>query len=274
MADSLAKKVVIARCLGVYDEKRWTDTGREGNPLIEPIGDDKPTMAFEGMFTSVIPHRAELLDLSEPKTGQQARELIQILGYEKPHYGTGNIALPFTDEFDRQKDEYEKYNGSDYTGALDRRMTAFWHLVNLAEAAYTTNTPPEYLQKALKPISDTVKNLSSYNPEESDKKTWITPSSENNNDLLSVEKIERELVKCILDYATDEAVKSGKVLPFSHPIVEVRCGSRVFQRKFELIDAASKTPGVILHDTLIEFSNTSYFDSGVQPFLFYHKSLQ
>ncbi len=78
LADSLARRVVIARGLGIYDKKTW-NAPHEGNPFIEPKESENPTMAFTGMMAE-IRRRSDILDVTTPVSAKNANDILDAAG--------------------------------------------------------------------------------------------------------------------------------------------------------------------------------------------------
>jgi hypothetical protein len=240
-ADALARKVVMARGLGVYDENIWTAPGKEWNPLIPPEEWEKPTMAFDGMMY-LIEERADILELAEPTNGRAARELIEMLGYEKPRYGTNNLSPTVMKE--RYDADLEANPGIYQFISLDRRDLALQNLALFAEVAFDSGAPIEYLQLALEPITNKIKNLSGYDPETSDREMWITPEL--------AHTVQGDLAKRVLDHAAQTgSISSGKMRLFGGPEIQVQCGEYTLQRTFVIKDAGSSNPQIRAHDVVV-----------------------
>lgn len=200
-------------------------------------------MAFDGMMY-LIEERAGILDLAEPKNGRQARELVEMLGYEKRRYGTNYISPTAFKE--RYQADQEANKGIYQFVSLDRRDLALRDLARFAEVAFDTGAPIEYLQLALEPVTNMVKNLAGYDPKTSDREMWITPEL--------ARTVQGDLAKRVLDHAAQEgAISSGKMRLLDGPEILIEYGEYTLQRTFVIKDTGSSNPQIRAQDTITSF---------------------
>ncbi|MFA6080607.1 MAG: hypothetical protein WC753_03985 [Candidatus Gracilibacteria bacterium] len=214
-ADVLAKRVVIARGLGVYDQKKWTSP--DNNPFREGAGVGNDNFAFQGMMGEV-QRRAEIIALTIPTDAKSAFDIGESVGWERKGYGTDNV--PFTSARAKIDEEYKKYNSWKNFGPDNRRID-YAALQSMVQTAYSFGLDPKLLEKVMDPITNIARNQHTGN--------YVTPEIAND--------VTDNLGRLLLDQTCEEQGKSGIVLTPEKPEITFNkngdYGKRIFSIEYD-----------------------------------------
>lgn len=225
----VAKQVMVARSLGVYDQKKWLD------PLIHEDGStDRESLVFQGHMDKIA-REYKLHELTTATDAVKANNILDAVGSDVRLYGDDILDDQKRGERD---DEYKKWMERNAFG-IDDRLVHFDRVKNLIREAFHAWIAPEFMARILEPISDMARNQG--------EGKYVTPDV--------VHNIETQIGRHLLDRAFEDDV-TRSTSPSDIREVHYKCPGYEFTRTITVkkgtIETKLPTPDMILEQDFMK----------------------